>query len=158
MNNLRKIGFEIRNVHNLIKRDIERTHPAELDRAKGVHGWAIRFFEENSHRDVFQKDFEEFFSIRRSTATQILKLMEKNGLIVRECHANDARMKKITLTDKAHKYHKMIVNDIENREKRMLNGISKEDLESFFFVLDKIKSNLEGDTDDKKTCQVNKGK
>ena len=139
----RRVGFEIRNLNNLIKRDIENTHPVELDRAKGVHGWAIRYFYENSHKDVFQKDFEDFFSIRRSTATQILQLMEKNGLIVRESCSNDARKKKITLTDRAVEIHKLIVADIEKRENRIKQGISEEELDTFYNVIDKIKANLE---------------
>ena len=139
----RKIGFEIRNLNNLIKRDIENTHPAELDRAKGVHGWAIRYFFENAHKDIFQKDFEEFFSIRRSTATQILQLMEKNGLIIRECCSDDARKKKIILTYKAVEIRKMIVADIEKREKRITQGITEEELDTFYNVIDKIKANLE---------------
>ena len=158
MKKTKKIAFEIRNLNNLIKRDIEKTHPAELDRAKGVHGWAIRYFKDNTDKDIFQKDFEEYFSIRRSTATQILKLMEKNGLIIRECHTSDARMKKITLTEKAINFHNMIVKDIENREKRLTEGITEDELKCFFSVIDKIKLNLEGDTDDKKTCQFNQGK
>ena len=148
----------LKSLNNLIKRDIEKTHPAELDRAKGVHGWAIRYFKENSDRDIFQKDFEEYFSIRRSTATQILKLMEKNGLILRECHSKDARMKKITLTEKAINFHNMIVRDIDNREKRIIRGITEEELDCFFSVIDKIKLNLEGDADDKKTCRFDQGK
>ncbi|MBQ8203105.1 MAG: MarR family transcriptional regulator [Clostridia bacterium] len=143
MEKLRKIAFEIRGINNLIKRDIEKTHPSEIDSAKGVHGWAIRYFYENSHKDVFQKDFEEFFSIRRSTATQILKLMEKNGLIVRTCHESDGRMKKITLTERAIEIHKLIVKDIEKREDRMKRGISDDELASFYETIDKIKANLE---------------
>ncbi len=141
----RRIGFEIRNLNNLIKRDIEKTHPTELDRAKGVHGLAIRYFYENSDKEIFQKDFEEFFSIRRSTATQILQLMEKNGLIIRENCANDGRKKRIILTERAVEIHKLIVNDIEKRENRMKQGISEKELESFYKTLDKIKANLEAE-------------
>ena len=51
--------------------------------------------------DIFQKDIEEEYSIRPSTATELLKQMEKNGLILREKVHYDNRMKKIDLTDKA---------------------------------------------------------
>lgn len=44
--------------------------------------------------DVFQKDIEEEYSIRPSTATELLKQMEKNGLIVREPVSYDNRLKK----------------------------------------------------------------
>ena len=51
--------------------------------------------------DLRQKDFEQQFNIRRSTASNILALIEKNGLIQRESVPYDARLKKIVLTDKA---------------------------------------------------------
>ena len=35
-------------------------------------------------QDLFQKDIEEEFNLRRPTATEILKLMERKGLIYRE--------------------------------------------------------------------------
>ena len=35
---------------------------------------------ETLHREIYQKDVEEEFQIRKSTATGILQLMEKNGL------------------------------------------------------------------------------
>ena len=39
---------------------------------------------ESLHRDLYQKDIEEEFQIRKSTVTGILKLMEKHGYIYRE--------------------------------------------------------------------------
>ena len=79
------IGLEIRNLSNLIRRDVEK-HADELEFKpnKGVRGWAIDYFYENRDKDIYQKDFEEKFSIRRSTASNILKLMEKNGFITRQ--------------------------------------------------------------------------
>lgn len=143
MLNKRAIGFQIRALNNLIKRDIERTHPAELDRTKGVHGWAIGYFYNNRNRDIFQRDFEEHFSIRRSTATGILQLMEKNGLITRESVETDKRLKKIMLTEKAIEIHNTIIKDIESREARLSRNLTDEELEAFFKIVDKIKANLE---------------
>ena len=47
---------------------------------------------------VFQRDVERAFSLSRSTATGILQLMEKNGFLLREPVAYDARLKKLVLT------------------------------------------------------------
>ncbi len=139
----RMVGFEIRTVNNLIKRYMDARRPHELDCSTGIHGWALRYFYENRENDVFQRDFEERFSIRRSTATNMLKLMEKNGLINRVSVDCDARLKKIVLTKKAVEINKMIINDIEKCEKDIKNGISDEELNAFFNTLDKIKTNLE---------------
>lgn len=53
------------------------------------------------HTDVYQKDIEEEFRIRKSTVTGILKLLEKNGFIRRESVPQDARLKRIVPTARA---------------------------------------------------------
>lgn len=140
----RHIGLEIRNLSNLIRRDVEK-HADELEFKpnKGVRGWAIDYFYENRDRDIFQKDFEEKFSIRRSTASNILKLMEKNGFITRESVANDARLKKIVLTEKAVRLHNCIAEDIEKRENKLKKGLTDEEIEAFFSIIQKLKANME---------------
>lgn len=137
------IGFEIRALNNQIKRDVEKSKVFEYCKTTGLHGWAIGYFFENRDKDVFQRDFENHFSIRRSTASNILSCMEKNGLIIRESVDYDARLKKIILTERAVEIHKMITEDIKKREEKLKNGISEEELICFFGVLDKIKANLE---------------
>lgn len=139
----RTIGFEIRALNNLIKRHIHSSKPTELDSSTGVHGWALRFFYENRDKDIFQRDFEERFSIRRSTATNMLKLMEANGLIVRQSVERDARLKKIVLTDKAIEIHKKIGKHVEATEKLLSKGISEDELSVFYNIIDKVKANLE---------------
>ena len=56
---------------------------------------------ETLHRDLYQKDIEEEFQIRKSTATGTLQLMEKKGFIYRECAKQDGRLKRIVPTKKA---------------------------------------------------------
>ena len=137
------LGFEIRTLNNLVKRYFEQQKPEEFDNSTGVHGWAIRYFYENRNKDVFQRDFEARFSIRRSTATNMLQLMEKNGIIRRESVSYDARLKKIVLTDKAVEIHKKATKNIEKIEKTLKKGISEEELVAFYSVVEKIKANLE---------------
>ncbi|MDE6930870.1 MAG: MarR family winged helix-turn-helix transcriptional regulator [Lachnospiraceae bacterium] len=93
-------------------------------------------------QDVFQKDIEEEYSIRPSTATELLKQMEKNGLIVREPVAYDNRLKKIVLTDKALIYRQQVVEDLTELEKKLVKDISEADLEIFFQVIEKMMDNL----------------
>lgn len=143
----RNIGFSVRTLNNLIKRDVEKSPVYRMERASGLHGWAIGYFYDHNHENVFQRDFEEHFSIRRSTASNMLRLMEENGLIERVRVEDDARLKRIVLTERAVQLHKMILEDIEKREQRLRNGISREELDSFFCVLDKIKANLEEEHD-----------
>ena len=144
MHSEKDVGFEIRTLSNLIRRDVERNIANMDPKPNGrIHGWAINYFYENRDRDIFQKDFEEKFSIRRSTASNMLKLMEKDGYIKRVSVENDARLKKIVLTDKAVKIHTEICRDITAREKKLRNGLTDEELEAFFRITEKLKKNME---------------
>ena len=51
--------------------------------------------------NVYQKDIEENFSLRPSSATEVLKKMEDAGLLYRVPEEKDARLKRIILTEKA---------------------------------------------------------
>lgn len=139
----RTVGFEVRSLNNLIKRDVESSEIFNMCRTTGLHGWAIKYFYDNREKDIFQRDFEERFSIRRSTASKMLGLMEKKGLIERQSVSSDARLKKIVLTERAAQLYEKITRDILDREKRLLAGISPEKLEIFYEVIDTIKANLE---------------
>lgn len=86
----RHVGGEIRVLSNLIKRCMDDGMPPETT---GMQGWIIGFLHRNEDRDMFQRDVEAEFNIRRSTATGILQLMEKNGFLLREPVAYDARLK-----------------------------------------------------------------
>lgn len=73
----------------------------------------------------------------------MLKLMETHGLIEKEAVPYDARLKKIVLTDKAIEIHKQIEHNINELEETLSRGITPEEQEIFFKVIEKIKANLE---------------
>ena len=92
--------------------------------------------------DVFQKDIEEEYSIRPSTATELLKQMEKNGLIIREPVPYDNRLKRIVVTEKALVYQEQVVNDLTALEETLTRDIPEEKLQIFFEVIEKMMDNL----------------
>ncbi len=148
MEHSNEIGFTVRRLSNAIRRDVEKAQESMgIKKLKGINGWAIGFFYENRDKDVFQRDFEERFSIRRSTASKMLKAMEQKGFIERKSVEYDARLKKIVLTKQAIENHKKIMNNIKEREKRLKNGISEAELQVFFSVMDKLIANMEGQND-----------
>ena len=68
------------------------------------------------HTDVYQKDIEEEFRIRKSTVTGILKLLEKNGFIRRESVPQDARLKRIVPTARAESLRPQILEQLGRTE------------------------------------------
>ena len=144
INKDKMVGFEIKTVHNLLKRNFESSPVnKKLENLTGMQRWVIGYLSDNEGKDIFQRDLEEEFSVRRSTATGILQLMEKNDLITREAVSHDARLKKLVLTPKAIEIQKKITEEIKEHEKMLCEGISQEDLDVFFKVMKQIKTNLE---------------
>ncbi len=142
--NERRLGFDLNRTARQIRRYIDRDTSKIYDqKMTATHARAIGFFFHNSHRDIFQKDFEREFGIRRSTASNILALMEENELIKRESVSHDARLKKITLTQKAIDLHKVVIGALDSMEDTIKQGITDQELQVFYTVLEKIKSNLE---------------
>lgn len=148
MQHEKNIGFNIRRLSNYIKRDIEKSSASgKIVLPKGVNGWAIHYFYDNRGKQIFQRDFEERFSIRRSTASNILKTMEQNGFIERVSVESDARLKKIILTEKAIKIHEEIMRDIERREALLKKGFTDAEIEQFLAMIDRLILNLEYEND-----------
>ncbi len=142
------IGLKVRMLSNLIKRDVEKgKSEMGLSLPKGINGWAISYFFDNSDKDIFQKDFEAEFSIRRSTASTILKTMEQNGFINRVSVESDARLKKIVLTEKAVNIHKAVLNNINKREERLKKGLTEQEIDAFLVIADKLIKNMEEQND-----------
>lgn len=138
------IGFKVRVLANIIKRDFEKKRNEQgLNLPKGINGWAIAYFYDNSDKDIFQKDFEAEFSIRRSTASNILKTMEQNGFIQRTSVESDARLKKIVLTDKAIQLHKAVLDNINKREQRLRVGLTDDEIDAFLQTCDRLIANME---------------
>lgn len=107
----------------------------------GAQGRVLHFILAQSS-DMFQKDIEEEFSLRPSSATELLKQMEKGGLIRREPVDYDRRLKKITVTEKALGYREQVVRDLADMEEELLRGVSREDLNVFFKVVEQMLDNL----------------
>ncbi len=140
----KRLGFEISRTSKLIRRRLDNSATKDyIDNLTGNHGRAIGFLWCNRHRDVFQKDFEQEFNIRRSTASAMLSLMEKNGLITRENVSYDARLKKIVLTDKAVEIQHSVNKSLDEFEEVISRGITDDELDVFVRVLSKINTNLE---------------
>ena len=92
--------------------------------------------------DVFQKDIEQTFTLRRSTVSGVLSSMEEAGLIIRERVESDARLRKITATEKGKKQHSLIKSELSAIEYQITAGLSDEEITAFLHTAEKIKRNL----------------
>ncbi len=138
-----KIGFEIRRLDHMLGRNMQaHVRAAGIDEVTLMHGWIIRYLYTNQDKDVFQKDIEQYFSIGRSTVTNIIQLMERKGYIARESVEHDARLKKVVLTETGIRNQEMLEDLVESLDTRLVDGITDEELSVFYSVIEKLKANL----------------
>ncbi len=87
--------------------------------------------------------------VSAATVTVMLQTMEKNGLVERKSDENDLRIMRVYITDKGREIQKKCDEAIENMEKEIYEGFSREELEAFKKLLtkkrDRLKILLEGD-------------
>ena len=78
----RHIGYAVKLLNRRLDQVLSNI-PAirENNSLTGIQTWALNYLIRNDTRDVFQKDVEAELKIRRSTATELLKAMERGGLI-----------------------------------------------------------------------------
>ncbi len=92
--------------------------------------------------DTYQKDLETHFGVRRSTISKVLRLMQEKGMIAREGVREDARLKKIILTEKGWKIYHLAADNIEILNQRLYQNISQEEQAVFLEILKKMKDNM----------------
>ncbi|MDY3917902.1 MAG: MarR family transcriptional regulator [Candidatus Limivivens sp.] len=140
----RTVGFVVHSLDNMINRRL-LAYGASLgiDNLTLMNGWIIGYLCDNPDRDIFQRDIEAEFSIARSTVTGIIKLMEKKGYLRRESVPNDARLKKLVLTPKGIDIHQKTLHDFATVEAELTRGITPEELETFYTIIEKLRKNVE---------------
>ena len=137
------IGREFHSLNNLIHRYFEfSSHKREVETITGNNGWIIGYLSENADKDIYQRDIEKHFTIARSTASKVLRLMEEKGLIQRQPVAHDARLKKIILTQKAYEIKGFMREDAEMMERTLTQGFTEEELKTLHSYIQRMKENI----------------
>ncbi len=140
-----KLGLDISRINHIISRKVDAAVINAIDDNLTVsQAYVIDFISnEGEDREIFQKDLEKEFDLKRSSISLMLNNMEKSDLIKRVPVAEDARLKKIILTEKSMKLYENISTAIDSVENKLSENITLEEIKAFQRVLDKIRKNLE---------------
>lgn len=143
-----EIGVQIRILSNMIFRYLwSHGRSKEVEKITSSNGWILGYLAHNKNRDIFQRDLEEKFSVRRSTASKTITLMEQKGLIQRERVNYDARLRKLVLTPKGREIHEIVMQDIQMAEQQLTNGLTDEEKTVFMQIIEKMKQNIQEECD-----------
>lgn len=146
MDNKNKLGIAVKAISNRMMRKLDGA-AAGIDNesiSSAQKRVIVYLYEQKDNGDVFQRDVEQYLSIRRPTATRMLNSMEENGLVRRESVEYDGRLKKLTLTEKSIDLYNEIFNDIDTVERNMTRGLTEDEKKEFLRIAGKIIKNLEG--------------
>ena len=138
----RNIGHKIRLIHNYIDRYFHTSWERAGIEPTRMQCATLHYLRIHPEEDVFQKDLEAAFSISGATATNILKVMEKEGLITRIPMEKDARLKKLEMTEKGIQYDKAALANVVRLEEGMEKGFTEEELAIFREYLDRLTQNI----------------
>lgn len=140
--NVPTIGGKVRDIHNAIKTHVNAHRNQTTPDLTAMQTWVIGFLYGKGDTVVYQKHVEEEFKISRATASNMLGLMEKKGLIERKPVESDARLKRLVLTQKAINIHNYVMEDIRLTESTIVKGMTKEEVAIFKDLLDRALNNL----------------
>ena len=139
-------GALLNQTSRLIRRALDARINAEVSsELSGVRGMVLGDIvrAERQGRDVYQRDIEQWFNIRRSSVTAMLQGMEQDGFITRSAVAKDARLKRLIPTEKGRACHKQIEESIARFEDDLQSGIDPQQAAAARAVLEQTLRNAQ---------------
>ncbi|NMM99171.1 MarR family winged helix-turn-helix transcriptional regulator [Bifidobacterium olomucense] len=137
------LSIEMRSLSKAVDRYLGESMPESARIATGGNAHIIIFLARNRGRDIYQHTIERKFCITRSTASRVLTLMEKKGLIVREPVAHDARLKRIVLTSKADSIVADLKANGDRVERLLVEGLSAEEQTALHDCVKRMRANID---------------
>lgn len=146
------IGYKIRLIHNQIHKTMEFKRKENEDDLTSMQRWTLGFLHEREGQNIYQRDLEAAFSVSRATASNMLSVMERKGLIERHSVEHDARLKRLELTERARRLFARADQDMKEMEDTLLLGLDEEEILVLNKSLDQMLSNLGVETDIDTRC------
>ncbi len=137
------IGYQIRLIHNEIHKRMEAKRiENEGEPLTGMQRWILGYLSKKQNEGVYQRTIEEEFHISRATASNMISVMERRGLVLRQSVEHDARLKRLVLTELGQSLIDRANQDISQMEALLTKGFSKEEVTALKHDLKRIADNL----------------
>ena len=102
----------------------------------------LKYILEQKSEVICQKDLENYLKISKATISEVLLTMEKKGIIKRVSMPNDARAKRIVLTNTSLERFQELEKNFSDINEKLIEGISDDELARFLNVLNKMQQNM----------------
>ena len=130
-------------IHLMVQKEAKR---CGIEFMGGPQGQVLRFLDSRRENQdlVLIKDIEQELNISKSVASNLVKRMVQNGLVVLEASPVDKRAKFVRLTDKARSQMKQVKAFFERIDKQLMEDIDEDELLIFEKVLGQLQANIKG--------------
>ena len=130
-------------IHLMVQKEAKR---CGIEFMGGPQGQVLRFLDSRGENQdlVLIKDIEQELNISKSVASNLVKRMVQNGLVVLEASPVDKRAKFVRLTDKARSQMKQVKAFFERIDKQLMEDIDEDELLIFEKVLSQLQENIKG--------------
>ena len=102
----------------------------------------LKYILEQKSEVICQKDLENYLKISKATISEVLLTMEKKGIIKRVSMPNDARAKRIVLTNTSLERFQELEKNFSDINEKLIEGISDDELARFLNILNKMQQNM----------------
>lgn len=134
------IGFvtdaAVKNIVENFNRRLEREGSTRIQ-------WVAMYFLSRAEKPISQKELALLMKIQDPTLARLVDRMERDGLFVRVENIEDKRVKFLELTEKGEIKIRELMPIGEKFSDLLLEGISREELDVFEKVLDKMTRNIQ---------------
>ena len=136
---------------HLFRRQLDRNiaavtnDPDELFSGRNL--WVLRYVKEREGTDVFQRDLERVFKVRRSTISRMIDLMVQKQYLIRESVEGDQRLKRLRLTPKAERVMEEVRQSTGTLEDHLRASFSPDEYSTLLNLLGRLSDTLEAGCD-----------
>lgn len=141
---LREIGMIARALDSISNIEFK-----EVDLTKGQFLYLVRICE---NPGIIQEKVAEMIKVDRTTAARAIAKLEHQGLVCKQKDDHNKKIKKLFATEKGSEIYPFLQREGEYSDKTALSGLSAEEIQTLFQLLQKVRKNVEVDWE-----QVKKG-
>ncbi len=114
------IGKMLHRVENQVRRKMDSI-AAGYGITVGQHVILEYLLQHELQGDIFQRDIENAFDVRRFSVSSVICLLEKKGYVRRSGVEADARLKKLSITQEGRQVYDKVLSQLQAVEQSMSN-------------------------------------
>ncbi|GMK37617.1 putative HTH-type transcriptional regulator YybA [Paenibacillus sp. CCS19] len=134
---LREVGMIARALDSISNIEFK-----EIDLTKGQYLYLVRIYE---NPGIIQEKLAEMIKVDRTTAARAIQKLEAQGFIEKKDDELNKKIKRLYTTDKGAQVYPNLKREGDHSNAVALAGLSEEEAETLFQLLQRVRMNVEVD-------------